>query len=122
MILIIGGAYQGKLDFAKENFGVKDAFFCRGAEIDFSKGCVCNLEKFSLACVQSGMEPADYMKAHKEEWKGCVLICRDIFCGVVPMGAENRAWRQATGRLVQYLSKEADSVSRIFCGLEQRLK
>jgi adenosyl cobinamide kinase/adenosyl cobinamide phosphate guanylyltransferase len=38
------------------------------------------------------------------------------------MGAENRAWRQRTGRLAQYLSKEAKQVSRIFCGLEQRLK
>ena len=25
MILIIGGAYQGKLDFAKEAFGITDA-------------------------------------------------------------------------------------------------
>ena len=50
------------------------------------------------------------------------LICRDIFCGVVPMGAENRAWRQKTGRLCQYLSREAEQVSRIFCGLEQRMK
>ena len=31
-------------------------------------------------------------------------------------------WRQKTGRLSQYLSKEASQVSRIFCGLEQRLK
>ena len=51
-----------------------------------------------------------------------ILIMQDIFCGVVPMGAENRAWRQRTGRLSQYLSKEANQVSRIFCGLEQRLK
>lgn len=45
-----------------------------------------------------------------------------MFCGVVPMGAETRAWRQDTGRLTQYLSREAEHVSRIFCGLEQRLK
>ena len=38
------------------------------------------------------------------------------------LSAENRAWRQRTGRLAQYLSKEAKQVSRIFCGLEQRLK
>ena len=28
MILIIGGAYQGKLDFAKEAFGVTDGDVC----------------------------------------------------------------------------------------------
>lgn len=54
--------------------------------------------------------------------KTMILIMQDIFCGVVPMGAENRRWRQNTGRLAQYLSAEAVQVSRIFCGLEQRLK
>ena len=41
MILIIGGAYQGKLDFAKETFGVTDAdvYICGEDEIDFSKRC-----------------------------------------------------------------------------------
>ena len=122
MVLIIGGAYQGKLDFAKEHFDIQGVFSCEGPEIDFSKNCICNLEKFSLACVRNGMEPADYLKEHRDQWRDVVFICRDIFCGVVPMGAENRAWRQATGRMVQYLSREADRVSRIFCGLEQRLK
>ena len=38
------------------------------------------------------------------------------------MDKQQRLWRINTGRLCQYLSKEADKVSRIFCGLEQRLK
>ena len=50
------------------------------------------------------------------------LICCDIFCGVVPMGADMRAWRDMTGRLCAYLSGEAQGVFRLFCGLEQKLK
>lgn len=124
MVLIIGGAYQGKLDFAREQLGITDGdvFVCNGAEIDFSKRCICGLEKFAYACTQAGTKPGEYLKAHREQWQDSIFICRDIFCGVVPMGAENRAWRQATGRLVQYLGREAARVSRIFCGLEERLK
>ena len=124
MILIIGGAYQGKLDFAKTAFSLSedDIFTCNGSVIDFSKRCISNIEEFSLACVQNGTDPSDYFKTHKEDWKDSILICEDIFCGVVPIGAEMRAWRQATGRLCQYLSREAAAVSRIFCGLEQKLK
>ena len=120
MILIIGGAYQGKLDFAKETFGVTDADMhtCDTGEIDFSKRCIYKIEEFTYG----HPDPIGYFQANRERWKDSILICEDIFCGVVPMGAENRAWRQNTGRLVQYLSKEADQVSRIFCGLEQRLK
>ena len=120
MILMIGGAYQGKLDYAKSTFNIsdEDVFTCTGSEIDFSKRCINHIEEFVYACPDA----LEYFKAHREEWENSILICRDIFCGVVPVGAENRAWRQNTGRLAQYLSKEASQVSRIFCGLEQRLK
>ena len=120
MILIIGGAYQGKLDFAKDAFGItdEDVFTCATGEIDFSKRCIYKVEEFTYG----HPDPIGYFKAHRQEWQNSILILQDIFCGVVPMGAQNRAWRQNTGRLSQYLSKEAAQVSRIFCGLEQRLK
>ena len=120
MILIIGGAYQGKLEFAKDTFGITDAdvHTCGCEEIDFSKRCIYKIEEFTL----HHPDPVSYFKASRESWQNSILILQDIFCGVVPMGAENRAWRQRTGRLAQYLSREANQVSRIFCGLEQRLK
>ena len=118
MILIIGGAYQGKLDFARQALGVTDVFTCGEGEIDFSKPCIYKIEEFTA----HNLDPVSYLEAHREAWQDSVLILQDIFCGVVPMGAENRAWRQRTGRLAQYLSREATQVSRIFCGLEQRLK
>ena len=120
MILIIGGAYQGKLDFAKDRFGITDAdvHTCYTGEINFSKRCIYKIEEFTYG----QPDPIDYFQSHREEWQDSILILQDIFCGVVPMGAENRVWRQNTGRLAQYLSKEATQVSRIFCGLEQRLK
>ena len=124
MVLIIGGAYQGKLLYAKTalNISEKDVFTCTGPQIDFSKRCICNIEAFTLACVKQNIEPIAYFQEHRVLWQDSVLICRDIFCGVVPMGMDTRVWRQSTGRLCQYLSKEASQVSRIFCGLEQRLK
>ena len=120
MILIIGGAYQGKLDFVRETFGIAetDVYTCDSDAIDFSKRCIYKIETFTA----HHEDPIGYFEAHREGWQDSILILQDIFCGVVPMGAENRAWRQRTGRLAQYLSKEASQVSRIFCGLEQRLK
>ena len=91
---------------------------CSEVEIDFSKRCIYKIEEFTL----NHADPIGYFQALRGQWQDSILILQDIFCGVVPMGAENRAWRQRTGRLCQYLSKEATQVSRIFCGLEQRLK
>lgn len=124
MNLIIGGAYQGKREFAKSTFSLEEAkiYTCQGAEIDFSYSCIDCLEEFTLACVRGGMDPIAYFRAHEAQWQGSTLICQDIFCGVVPLEAELRQWRNVTGQLCQYLSKRAQRVSRVFCGLEQRLK
>ncbi len=124
MILIIGGAYQGKLDYARKTYGLteEEIFRCQGTDIDFSRRCIYGLEEYCFACVQAGMDPVERFQAQEPEKTEHILICQDIFCGVVPMDAKNRQWRQETGLLCQYLSGKAERVSRIFCGLEQRLK
>lgn len=124
MILIIGGACQGKLAYAQEKLGVarEDVYFCQGDAIDFSKPCVYGIEEFTWACTQTGVDPIAYFARHQAQWQQAVLICQDIFCGVVPMDDRQRQWRQDTARLCQYLAGQARQVSRMFCGLEQRLK
>ena len=126
MNLIIGGAFQGKLDYAKEKYDFKDedVFLCdeNTAEIDFSKPCINHLEEFILACVRQNMDPVQYLKQHWEDARYSCFICMDISSGVVPMDKEMRLWRDANGKVCQYLSREAASVVRIFCGLEQKLK
>lgn len=125
MDLIIGGAYQGKREYAKSRFslGEEEIFTCReDGEICLSARCVDRLEEFTLRCVRDGVDPVAFFREREGEWQDSVLICQDIFCGVVPLGAENRAWREATGRLCVYLSGQAVSVTRMFCGLAQRLK
>ena len=65
MILIIGGAYQGKLDFAKSTFGItdQDVYTCTGGEIDFSKRCIYNIEEFAAR----HPDPIDYFAAHQAD-------------------------------------------------------
>ena len=61
MILIIGGAYQGKLDFAKETYGVAEeqVHTCTDGEIDFSKRCIYHLETFAA----HHTDPVGYLKS-----------------------------------------------------------
>ena len=70
----------------------------------------------------AGEEPKTVLLQQRDDWKDSVLICDDISCGVVPLDAETRAWREACGRMLSALSMEAETVTRIFCGLPQRLK
>ena len=125
MDLIIGGAYQGKLTFAKNKYGLKDEdiFTCvEDGHMDFTACCVRHLEDFALWCVKNGEDPVAYFKDHKTEWQNSVLICRDIFCGVVPMEAETLAGREASGRTMAAIAQNADTVTRLFCGIPKRIK
>lgn len=125
MHLIIGGAFQGKTDWAKAQFDLTDADILECTEdrdVDFSRPCVTHLERFALYCLRQGQEPKGVLLQEKDGWKNSVLICDDISCGVVPLDAEDRAWREACGRMLNDLSIQAETVTRMFCGLPQRLK
>lgn len=125
MDFIIGGAYQGKLACARRRFNLldEDIYTCtEDAGIAFGTKCIDKLEEFTLWCVRTGADALEIIRENRALWENSVLICCDIFCGVVPLGADMRAWREMTGRLCAYLSSEAVSVTRMFCGLEQKLK
>ena len=125
MILIFGGSYQGKLEFAKETFGIteNDVFTCTvDSEIDWSKKVLYNLDQSFLRHVREGKESREVLKDHLDQLKDKILIVNDISQGIVPMERENRDWREMTGRAMLYISKEADEVYRVFCGLGSKNK
>lgn len=51
-----------------------------------------------------------------------VIIAEDIFCGVVSLDEEIRAWREDTGRALTALAFQCDTVTRVFCGLPLKIK
>lgn len=130
MHLVFGGAYQGKLDYVKDRYGYteQEIWDCaqetgtKDCDIDFSKNVINHLEEYILECVRSGREAKEMLAVNRDLWKNSVILCTDISSGVVPCDPELRAWREMTGRTLIYLGKEAEEVTRIFCGIPQRIK
>lgn len=123
MILIFGGAYQGKLDYAKNNYDIKSICDCSsGVTPDFTKDAIYGLDGFVLECVEQGVEAADFFKKNKAAWQDKVLISTDVSQGIVPMDAKLRAFREMNGRLMSYLASEAEQVVRVFCGIGKEQK
>ena len=122
MILIIGGSCQGKLDFSKSRFALTDGdiFICRTEEIDLTRRCLAYIDRFTLACVRAGRDPLAFFRDNEAWLADSILIVNDVSGGIVPMDPVMRAWREATGRVSQFL--RADEVWRVFCGLPERLK
>jgi adenosyl cobinamide kinase/adenosyl cobinamide phosphate guanylyltransferase len=108
MKLIIGGAYQGKTQYARERY----------PEIEV----ITEFHLMILDMVKSGVDAVEKVKAALPEYADKVIICDDISCGVVPIDATARKWREDLGRVLAILSKESDEVVRLFCGIPTRLK
>lgn len=124
MVLVFGGAYNGKLDFVKEKFNVNedDIFYCGVNEIDFSKKVICGLHKFTYNNILKDISSLQYIKENINLFKDKIIISDEISSGIVPLKKEERMWREETGRCLQYVSKEASCVYRIFCGIPTIIK
>ena len=126
MVLIIGGAWQGKLDFARERFGLSEAdlFICNEntAALDTSKRCVAYVDRWVLNRIRAGADPLAELEAFLPALEDAVVIATDVSGGVVPMDATLRAWREACGQIGARLASRSGEVWRLFCGLPQRLK
>ena len=120
MELIIGGTCQGKKEYAISHFGLKDSeiFTCTEDEdLNLTARCIDHLERYLRRCTAEDREPA----APEAFRKDAVLICEDITCGIVPINALDRKWRELTGRYLQRLTGAGADVTRVFCGFAQKL-
>ena len=124
MILVFGGAYNGKKDFIKEKFNIneEDIFYCSDGEIDFSKKVICGLHKFTYNNTLKNKSSLEYIKENINLFKDKIMISDEISSGIVPLKKEDRMWREETGRCLQYLSKESSCVYRVFCGISTIIK
>ncbi|MBR4599134.1 MAG: bifunctional adenosylcobinamide kinase/adenosylcobinamide-phosphate guanylyltransferase, partial [Treponema sp.] len=115
--LIVGGAYQGKRAFAKENFSLSDddIFVCTAdCEPDFSKVCISHYENYVAYCLKNNISP-------RTDFPDSIIICDDIFCGVVPVDSFQRKLREECGLALQKIASTT-SVYRVLCGIAEKIK
>jgi len=119
MHFIIGGAYQGKLEYAAEAYHLQESeIFTCTRESDLAPGfrAYNHFEEYLWYCMKNDLTP---QYAFPE---GTVILMNEIFSGVVPIDKDIRRWREYCGRAGTELTKQAATVTRMFCGLPQQLK
>ncbi len=128
MILIYGGAYNGKLSFVKEKFNINENKIFQvnddlnSLDIDFSKDVINGFHKFIYKLSLKNIDAREYIINNKELFKDKIIICDDISQGIVPLKREDRIWRENTGKCLQYISKNSKAVYRVFCGIATVIK
>ena len=108
MKLYIGGAFQGQSELARtEN---PDAVI------------LDSFHEIVRDAVKNGQDPRELAQRLCEEQPDAVIVSDEVGCGVVPMLAEERAYREAVGRALCVIAGSSVSVTRVVCGIGVRIK
>lgn len=122
MIMITGGAFQGKTAFAKEHFSLKDEDIidCGSCDPDAIDGAVCvrNYELAVKRLIERGTDPLNFT----EKLKCDIILINEIGSGIIPLEKSEREWREMTGRAGCIIAGRADEVYRLCCGIASRIK
>ena len=129
MILITGGTSSGKATFAR-NLAAQHGW----SEDDIA----FNVEELLWGQVESAgqIAPAGDDTAGHTSSKAlsatpellerlaakAIVTCSEVGAGIVPLDAQERAWREAVGRMSCELASQADAVVRMVCGIPVVLK
>ena len=108
MRLYIGGAWQGQAELARaENPDAQILY-------DFHEAVRSASER--------GEDPREFAQRICEQHPDAVIVADEVGCGVVPMAAEDRAFREAVGRALCVIAQRAEQVTRVVCGIGVRIK
>ena len=107
--LYIGGAYQGQEELARRE-NPEGVFFP-----DFH-------ETIREAVLKNGREARAFAEEFCREHPEAVVIANEVGAGVVPLAAEDRAFREAAGRALCVIAGRAEQVTRCVCGIGVRIK
>ena len=109
MKLYIGGAYQGQEELARQE-NPDGEIFERFHETIREK------------VQKEGQETLAFAEMFCREHPEAVIVSDEVGSGVVPMAAEDRAFREAVGRVLCVIARNAEQVTRCVCGIGVRIK
>ena len=123
MIMVTGGAYQGKKDFVKAHYNCE---ILNGDNCDFESvftaKCVSNYHQLVKRLVENGDDVVSYTERLCRENSNLIVIINEIGCGIVPLEKSDRLWREQVGRAGSLIAKNSDTVVRLICGIPAVIK
>lgn len=124
MELIIGGAFQGKTDYAKKEYpslGWREAETLCEEELLKAEG-ILNFQEYIKKEIKEGRNPAHIGGLLLEKNPDAVIVSEEVGYGIVPVDAFEREYREAVGRICTKLASGSRKVTRVICGIGTVIK
>lgn len=124
MELIIGGAFQGKSEYAKKHFPKIN--WVNGNDIDeeqlLNAQGILRFHEYIKNEMKQKHDVSALAKKIIERNPQVVLVSDEVGYGVVPVDAFERAYREAVGRTCTELAAYSSRVTRVICGTGMVIK
>ncbi len=109
MILVVGGAFQGKKEFAKE--------LAAGKKLQVVNFFHNQIQKL----LEDGEDVRDYIDNLLKKTPDVIIVMDEVGAGV-PVERSDREYQETIGLAGQLLAREAAEVYRVICGIGVRIK
>lgn len=131
MIFVVGGAYQGKTGYVRENYGseykvLEDYHLTVRGQLEAGLDPIEEWEKFaqellgSDVCQDMGDEQKTLLGENALD-KVIIISC-DLGSGLVPMEPFEREYREQVGRVNCLIAGKASQVIRVISGIGTKIK
>lgn len=126
MIFVVGGIFQGKRAFAEQAFSIPeegwvDGEICGEKEI-YSAAAIDHFHLLVKRLLKEGKRADMLAENLIARNPGAVVLADEIGCGVVPIDAFERVYRDEAGRAAQMLAAFSEKVYRVYCGIGTCIK
>ncbi len=126
MIMITGGAFSGKKDYAKKRFGFSDEEILNGEncslEAVFSAKCIADFQLIVKRLLEENADVQTFTERLCKEDPNAVVIINEIGAGIIPLEKSDRIWREETGRSGCLIARNSSEVIRLTCGIPTTIK
>lgn len=131
MTLIIGGAFQGKLEYVLSNFNITKGDIANSEndsiEEIFSKKCINSFHVLIRRLIyennidsEKEIEKLIFDKLEKSKVE--IIISNEVGSGIIPVEKKEVLFREATGHILSKIAKLSHKVIKIDFGIGRVIK
>lgn len=126
MIMITGGAFQGKRECLKRLYKLADNEILSGADCPldsvFTAAAVADFQEIVRRLLAENIDVSEFTERFCNENPGAAVIINEIGSGIIPIEKSERIYREETGKAGCIIAAHSETVIRVFCGIPEAIK
>lgn len=126
MIMITGGAFQGKRGCLKRLYKIPENEILNGAECRFddvfAAAATADYHELVRRLISENIDPVEFTERLCRENPNAVILINEIGCGIIPLEKSERIYREQVGKAGCIIAANCETVIRVFCGIPEAIK